>query len=81
MERNVRVSPLPTSANENPSWLASELGPEMVVFSSDFPHTEGCVEPVAHYENVLKDASPELKCAFYGDNINQAYARMGAPLY
>jgi len=81
MDRNVRVTPLPTQPQEDPEALMRDLSPEMVLFSSDFPHLEGSADPMAYYDGLLKTSSDEAKAGFYGNNANAAYARMGDPIF
>jgi predicted TIM-barrel fold metal-dependent hydrolase len=81
MARNVRITPLPTQPQESPALVMGELDPEMLIFSSDFPHIEGSDEPMDYYERELAGASDKQKAGFYGDNINAAYARMGDPIF
>src|SRR3954452_9972313 len=51
VRRNVRISPLP-AGYQSPVTLLEAL-PEVVVFSSDYPHFEGSGDPVRHYERTL----------------------------
>jgi predicted TIM-barrel fold metal-dependent hydrolase len=76
--RNVRVSPLP-APHQVPLRLMSHL-PGVAVFSSDYPHFEGNGEPVPYYEEVLADLDADVRDAFLGGSILEAYERMGDPL-
>lgn len=76
--RNVRVSPLP-APHQAPLRLMDHL-PGVAVFSSDYPHFEGNGEPVPYYEEVLADLDADVRDAFLGGSILEAYERMGDPL-
>ena len=52
----------------------------MFVFSSDFPHNEGNVDPIGVYGDALADLDPATRAAFLGGTMCEVYARMGDPL-
>ena len=54
--------------------------PGVAVFSSDYPHFEGNGEPVPYYREVLADLDADVRDAFLGGSILEAYERMGDPL-
>ena len=54
--------------------------PEMVLFSSDYPHQEGNAEPIALYGDRLGRLDPDLRARFMGGTIEECYARTGDPL-
>lgn len=76
--RNLRVSPLPTDA-ENPTALLDAF-PTVGVFASDYPHFEGSGDPVGHYAGVFADRDDEVVEGFHSENILASYAAMGDPL-
>jgi predicted TIM-barrel fold metal-dependent hydrolase len=78
VRRNVRISPLP-AVHESPRALLEAL-PEVVVFSSDYPHFEGSPDPLAHYEAELADLAPQVRERFLGGNITASYELTGDPL-
>ncbi len=53
MRRQVRATPYPT---EDVGWIISQSGPEVAMFSSDYPHVEGGRKPVERFQASL-DAS------------------------
>ena len=57
-----------------------EALPEVVVFSSDYPHFEGHPDPLAHYKAELSGLAPEVAKQFFGGNIAESYALAGDPL-
>ncbi len=78
MRRNVRITPLPSEA-QNPVRLLESL-PECVVFSTDYPHLESNPEPAAHYASILGNVEPALRDQFMGENIASVFAGLGDPL-
>ena len=78
LRRNVRISPLP-APHQSPLALLEEL-PGVAVFSSDYPHFEGNGDPMAHYRDLLAEVDDDVRDAFLGGSIDEAYERMGDPL-
>jgi predicted TIM-barrel fold metal-dependent hydrolase len=64
--RQVRFTPYPT---EDVGWIVEQAGPEVVLFSSDYPHVEGGRKPYERFEASLGDASDAVRRAFYCDNF------------
>jgi predicted TIM-barrel fold metal-dependent hydrolase len=62
----IRATPYPT---EDVGWIAEQAGPEVPLFSTDFPHVEGGRRPVERFEASLGGASDEVRQAFYCDNF------------
>jgi predicted TIM-barrel fold metal-dependent hydrolase len=77
VRRQVRFTPYPT---EDVGWIIDQAGPEVVLFSSDFPHVEGGRRPVERFEASLGDASDEVRDAFYRDNFLDLMGTAGAAL-
>lgn len=77
LRRNVRVTPLPSQADGMPT--LREL-PEMVVFSSDYPHIEGSATPLDDLAGELNALEPGVRKAFLGDTMCDVFERMGDPL-
>ncbi len=63
LRRQVRVTPL--VANE-PLRPTLEMAPEMLCFSSDYPHVEGTADALAICERQLSDLPDSARSAFYG---------------
>src|SRR5262249_57265892 len=74
MRRQIRVTPYPA---EDVGWIAAQAGPEVCLFSSDFPHVEGGRNPTKRFEASLAGASHETRRRFYGGDKNEV---MGAVL-
>jgi predicted TIM-barrel fold metal-dependent hydrolase len=66
VHRQVRFTPYPT---EDVGWIVAQGGPDLVMFSSDYPHVEGGRKPVERFEASLGDAGDEVRRAFYTDNF------------
>ena len=66
VQRQLRVTPYPT---EDVGWLTGQLGPDVLLFSTDFPHVEGGRRPFERFEQSLGDASDDVRQKFYCDNF------------
>ncbi|HEY8544107.1 MAG TPA: amidohydrolase family protein [Acidimicrobiales bacterium] len=66
VRRQVRCTPYPT---EDVGWIVEQAGPEVCLFSSDYPHVEGGRRPIERFEASLGDASDEIRRRFYRDNF------------
>ncbi len=75
MRRNVRATPL-VSQGDNALSLLAQI-PEMMVFSSDFPHPEG---NDVIFEPGLDLLDEQTRASYLGGNIAECFERMGDPL-
>ncbi len=66
VRRQVRVTPYPT---EDVGRLIERCGPELFMFSSDYPHVEGGRNPLKRFEASLADRTEAEKAAFYAGNF------------
>ena len=66
VRRQIRATPYPT---EDVGWIIEQAGPEVCLFSSDYPHVEGGRKPYERFEASLGDASEEIRQRFYCDNF------------
>ncbi|MGZ4695793.1 MAG: amidohydrolase family protein [Acidimicrobiales bacterium] len=66
VRRQVRFTPYPT---EDVGWIVAQAGPEVCLFSSDYPHVEGGRRPIERFEASLGDASDEVRSRFYRENF------------
>jgi uncharacterized protein len=66
LRRQIRFTPYPT---EDVGWIIEQSGPEMMLFSSDYPHVEGGRRPIERFERSLGDAPEEVRRRFYCDNF------------
>ncbi|MGH7779004.1 MAG: amidohydrolase family protein [Candidatus Binataceae bacterium] len=49
--------------------LIDESNPELYLFSSDYPHTEGGRNPIARFETALGNRSDQIRNLFYSGNF------------
>ena len=75
MYRNVRATPLVSQGDDTVSLLGQI--PEMMVFSTDFPHPEG---NDVFYDPGLDAIDGALRQSFLGENIAACFERMGDPV-
>lgn len=66
VRRQVRATPYPT---EDVGWIVEQAGPEVCLFSSDYPHVEGGRRPIERFEASLGDAGEDVRRRFYCDNF------------
>ncbi|HLH27642.1 MAG TPA: amidohydrolase family protein, partial [Acidimicrobiales bacterium] len=66
VRRQVRFTPYPT---EDVGWIIEQAGPELVLFSTDYPHVEGGRRPVERFEESLGDLPESVRRRFYCDNF------------
>jgi predicted TIM-barrel fold metal-dependent hydrolase len=81
VRRQVRATPYP---HEPAGWIVEHAGPEVTMFSSDYPHVEGGRNPLKRFENSLAGCSEAEKQAFYCDNfvdlMGPSLRRIGDPV-
>ncbi len=66
VRRQVRATPYPA---EDVGWTVRNAGPEVCLFSSDYPHVEGGRNPIKRFEESMQELSEDEKQAFYFDNF------------
>jgi predicted TIM-barrel fold metal-dependent hydrolase len=64
--RQVRVTPYPTEPTD---WIIENAGPEVCMFSSDFPHVEGGRNPYGRFQATTQGLPEEVLDAFYRGNF------------
>jgi predicted TIM-barrel fold metal-dependent hydrolase len=64
--KRLRVSPF---AGEPVGWIIENVGPDLLVFASDFPHPEGTSDPIQKLEATMPDCDEAVMKAFYRENI------------
>ena len=74
VRRQVKATPYPT---EDVGWIIEQAGPELCLFSSDYPHVEGGRRPIERFEASLAGVDEAARRAFYHDNFVEL---MGAGL-
>jgi len=66
VRRQVRATPYP---HEPVGWIIENSGPEICLFSSDYPHVEGGRNPIKRFEDSMAMTGAEAKERFYFDNF------------
>jgi predicted TIM-barrel fold metal-dependent hydrolase len=66
VRRQIRVTPYPA---EDTGWIVQNAGPEVCLFSSDYPHVEGGRNPLKRFEASLEGVSEDAVRRFYTDNF------------
>ena len=66
--KRLKVSPF---AGEPVGWIIENVGPEMMVFASDYPHPEGTSDPIRKFEATMENCPPETMDAFYHGNMEE----------
>jgi predicted TIM-barrel fold metal-dependent hydrolase len=66
----LRFTPYPF---EDVAAFVRESGPELYLFSSDYPHAEGGRDPIGRFEKALAGADEGVKRRFYAENFADLY--------
>jgi predicted TIM-barrel fold metal-dependent hydrolase len=66
VQRQIRFTPYPT---EDVGWIIDQSGPDVCLFSSDYPHVEGGRRPIERFEASLGDRDEVVRQKFYCDNF------------
>jgi uncharacterized protein len=66
VRRQVRVTPYP---HEPAGWIVASSGPEIAMFSSDYPHVEGGRHPLRRFDTSLAGCTDAERHAFFCDNF------------
>lgn len=66
VERQVRVTPYPT---EDIGWVTDQVGENILLFNTDYPHVEGGRRPYERFQRSLGDRSAYIRDRFYAENF------------
>ena len=66
VQRQLRVTPYP---HEDAGWIIANSGPEVALFSSDFPHVEGGRAPLKRFDESLARTPEAERQRFFVDNF------------
>lgn len=72
VRRHLTFTPFP---GEPVGWMIEQAGPEVFLFSTDYPHPEGGKDPIAKFEAELGDATAEERDNFYFGNMARLLGR------
>jgi predicted TIM-barrel fold metal-dependent hydrolase len=56
-------------SNEPVGWMIEQAGPELFLFSSDYPHPEGGRNPLKRFEESTGDVSEQARQRFFAGNF------------
>ncbi len=59
-------------AGEPLGWITEQVGPEMLVFASDYLHPEGTSDPIKKFEATMTDCDQAAMDEFYYGNMEDA---------
>jgi len=68
IRRAVKFTPFP---GEDVGHLIRDAGPDLFLFSSDYPHPEGTDDPIGRFERTLQEIPEPDKHKFYTTNFQQ----------
>ena len=67
-KRHLKVSPF---AGEPIGWIIENIGPNMLVYASDYPHPEGTSDPIRKFEATMTNCDEATMNAFYHGNMEE----------
>ena len=65
-KHHLKFSPF---AGEPVGWIIDNVGPELLVFASDYPHPEGTADPIRKFEASMSNCDETTMSAFYHGNM------------
>lgn len=71
IRRAVRFTPF---ATEDAGTIIREGGPELYLFSSDYPHPEGTKNPIERFEATMGELGEDVRERFYRRNFEHMFA-------
>jgi predicted TIM-barrel fold metal-dependent hydrolase len=66
IRQRVKFAPF---AGEPVGWIIDQVGPEMLVYASDYPHPEGTRDPIGKFEAEMTECDEATMHAFYYGNM------------
>jgi predicted TIM-barrel fold metal-dependent hydrolase len=66
VRRQVKFTPFP---KEDVRWITENIGPDLLMFSTDYPHLEGGHDPLKNFERSLDGFADDVKEKFYSENF------------
>jgi predicted TIM-barrel fold metal-dependent hydrolase len=68
VRRHLKFTPFP---GEPVGWMIEQAGPDLFMFSTDYPHPEGGRDPLAKFAKTLAATSPADQERFYAGNLTE----------
>ena len=66
VRRHLKFAPF---AGEPLAWIVGNIGPELLVFASDYTHPEGTSDPIGRFDAALAGCDQSARDAFYHGNM------------
>jgi predicted TIM-barrel fold metal-dependent hydrolase len=66
VERHLKFTPF---AGEPVGWMIDQAGPDLFMFSSDYPHPEGTRDPLGRFEAAMEGVDDPARDRFYAGNF------------
>ena len=66
VRRHLKFTPF---AGEPVGWMIDQAGPDLFMFSTDYPHPEGGRDPLTKFEETLTDVSDADQARFFAGNM------------
>jgi uncharacterized protein len=73
LRRQFKFTPFP---GEDVGKFIRDAGPELFMFSSDYPHPEGTEDPIGRFEKTLGDLTEAEKVPFYSKNFEDMFGSL-----
>ena len=71
IRRQVKFTPFP---KEDVRWVIEDVGPELLMFSTDYPHLEGGHDPLKNFSRNLEGCPNDVLDRFYAGNFAELMA-------
>lgn len=68
IRRQVKFTPFP---KDDVAWITDQVGPDLLLFSTDFPHPEGTRDPLGRFATHLERFDEATRDKFYVENMRQ----------
>ncbi|HEX2576574.1 MAG TPA: amidohydrolase family protein [Aquihabitans sp.] len=72
IRRQVKFTPFP---KEDVGWILENVGSDLLMFSTDFPHPEGTRDPLGRFAAHLEPFDDDTRRKFYVDNMAELIGR------
>ncbi|MGO9198433.1 MAG: amidohydrolase family protein [Acidimicrobiales bacterium] len=72
VRRQVKFAPF---AKDDVGWVIDNVGPELLLFSTDYPHPEGTRDPIGRFERHLERFGDNVRERFYVENLAELLGR------
>jgi uncharacterized protein len=73
LRRQFKFTPFP---GEDVGKFIRDAGPELFMFSSDYPHPEGTEDPIGRFEKTLGGLTEDEKVPFYSKNFEEMFGSL-----